>query len=112
VYIVVTLARHGARPGLNERAPLGGFRRDQLGRAIEQRLDLLGVAPQERDRLPVVADLAVLVILVLEIDGPERSHVALIDIGMELIQGRLAVRPAARCFAAHGLSFCRHQVPA
>ena len=83
----------GASAGIDQhqRAALRGLRRDQLGGAIEQRLDLLLVFPDEGDRLATLHDLAVVVMGDAAVDDPIGRHIVPVDIGMELIQRGLEI---------------------
>src|SRR5260370_22204602 len=69
-------------------APPGG---DQLGRALQQRLDLIPVLPDEGDGLAALHHMAVLVMVRALIDDPIGRHVVADDVRVNLTQCDLEI---------------------
>ncbi len=81
----------------DQRPPLGVVHVDQLGGALQDRRDVLVVAPQEGQGLLRAHQLLDLVMGDVDRAGPEREHVLVEDVVVERLQGGIAIgRPRRR----------------
>jgi hypothetical protein len=85
-------ARRQARIHQDQRAALAIVHRHQLDRAVEDRLDILGAAPQIRNGFRRRQELLDLVMLHVRRGRPERKHVLGGNVVIERLERDIAVR--------------------
>jgi hypothetical protein len=116
VHAVSDVERRGGgtlrrKPGIhqNQRASLRGLGLDERRGALQQRLDLIAVAPQKRHGLAALHDLAVLIVRDGAVDHPVGGHVVREYVAVQGIERRLEVARHVR--GIRGFVFDLHLGP-